>query len=135
MDNGNWLFEEPFVPYGPKAQGLRPNPIVDRSFGLAVRIVRFVKTVRENGWVDLARQLFRSGTSIGANVHEAQHASSRADFIHKMRISEKEASETDFWLKLCKECPELPYEEGLLEDLDEVKALLYSILRTSEERR
>jgi four helix bundle protein len=134
-DANDWLFREPLEPYGGDQHGNRSNPVLEKSFAFAVRTVKFVKGLREAGWVDLARQLFRSGTSIGANIHETQHPSSRADFIHKMRISEKEAGESNFWLKLCKECPELPYEEGMLEDLGEVRALLYSIIRTSEQNR
>lgn len=104
------------------------NPILDKSFEFALRIVKFSKRLRDGGWPDASRQLFRSGTSIGANVHEAQDAESRDDFIHKMKVSAKEASETRFWLKLCKYSEELPHEEGLLEDLHDIRNILASII-------
>ena len=49
----------------------------------------------------IARQLLKSGTSIGANIHEAQNAESKADFVHKVKIAAKEIDETEYWLKLC----------------------------------
>ena len=127
----NWLVEDADAGYS----GPRPNPVLEKSFALALRVVPFTKLLRGEGWVDLARQLFRSATSVAANIHEAQHPSSRADFIHKMRLAEKEAGEPRFWLKLCQEAPDLPYDQGLLEDLDEVRALLYAILRTANSKR
>ena len=84
---------------------------------------------------EASRQLFKSGTSIGANVHEAQEAESRDDFIHKLKISAKEASETRFWLKLCKYSDELPYEEGMLEDLQSIRNILSRIIITSRQNR
>ncbi len=128
---GNWLMEEGASEY----ESARRNPVLDKSFALALRVVPFTKRLREEGWPDLARQLFRSATSISANVHEAQHPSSRADFINKLRIAEKEAGETRFWMRLCNESPDLPYENGLLEKLDEVRALLYTIIRSANAKR
>ena len=63
----------------------------------------------------MANQLFRSGTSIGANVKEAQNAESKADFIHKMKISIKEVEETEYWLLLCKHSKEYPDTDMLLQ--------------------
>jgi four helix bundle protein len=128
MDNNQdtWEFQEGPAEYGfDRTTG---NLIVDKSFEFALRVVRFSKGLRDSGWYDASRQLFKCGTSIGANVHEAQDAESRDDFIHKMKVSAKEASETRFWLKLCKYADELPYEEGMLEDLQSIRNILASII-------
>ena len=61
----------------------------------------------------MANQLFKSGTSIGSNVREAQNAESKADFIHKMKIAAKEADETEYWLGLCNESKNYPKTEEL----------------------
>ncbi|MCB9170572.1 MAG: four helix bundle protein [Flavobacteriales bacterium] len=127
----NWLVGEDAAGYAAS----RPNPVLEKSFVLALRVVPFTKRLRNEGWVDLARQLFRSATSVAANIHEAQHPSSRADFIHKMRLAEKEAGETRFWLKLCQEAPDLPNAEGLMNEVEEVRALLYTIIRSANSRR
>jgi len=111
------------------------NVIVDKSFEFALRIVKFCDRLRSGGWYDASRQLFKSGTSVGANIHEAQEAESRADFIHKLKISYKEASETRFWLKLCKYSEELPYEEGMLEDLQDIRNVLSRIIISSRQNR
>ena len=77
-------------------------PITDRTFNLAVRIVNLCKVLDEKPGVGrtLAKQLIRSGTSIGANVEESQAAQSTADFVHKLEIALKEARETRYWLRL-----------------------------------
>ena len=74
----------------------------ERTLKFSIRIVNLCKFLRENGGTgyDLSKQLIRSGTSIGANVEEAQNAESKPDFIHKMSISLKEARETNYWLKI-----------------------------------
>jgi four helix bundle protein len=128
-----WEFQEGMARYGDDM--LTGNAIVDKSFLFALRVVRFSKKLRDAEWYDASRQLFKSGTSIGANVHEAQEAESREDFIHKMKIASKEASETRFWLKLCRYADELPYEEGMLEDLVEIRRLLASIVIQARRNR
>ncbi len=79
----------------------RENEIVERSFDYALRIVHLYRELQKDsaGRV-LGKQLLRSGTSIGANAHEAQGAQSKADFIAKMSIAHKEAIESGYWLKL-----------------------------------
>ena len=77
------------------------NVLADKTIAFAIRIVNcynyLVDTKKE---FTMSKQMFRSGTSIGANVHEAIQGQSRADFVSKMSISLKEASETSFWLVL-----------------------------------
>ena len=97
-----------------------------------VRLIRsFPKTV--DGF-EVGRQLIRSGTSIGANYREANRAESKADFIHKIAISEKEASETGYWLEIC-EAVSLgrAYEvQSLLKEANELLSILTSIGRKTK---
>lgn len=80
------------------------NNIKDKTFNFAVRIVNLYKFLtQEKKEFVLSKQLLRSGTSIGANYREADNAESKADFIHKLSISQKETDETIFWLELLKE--------------------------------
>ncbi len=64
--------------------------------------MRYSEILEANRKYNIARQLLRSGTGIGANVREAQNAESKLDFIHKLKIASKEAEETEYWLLLCK---------------------------------
>ena len=77
------------------------NNVQNKSFSFAVRIVKLCKILRdERNEYTLSKQLLRSGTSIGANIMEAQNAQSRADFVSKLNIALKEATETKYWLRL-----------------------------------
>lgn len=82
----------------------------------------------------LSKQLMRSGTSIGANVRESQNAESKADFIHKLAISQKEADETLYWLELLKETDYITREEfdSLEADASELLKLIRSIILTTK---
>ena len=80
----------------------------------------------------MAKQLFRCGTSIGANVKEAQNAESKADFIHKMKIAAKEGDETEYWLLLCKEALNYPNPDDLLADLIIINKILSKIIASSK---
>ena len=76
------------------------NKLRDRSFELAVAIVNLVDGVTAPKSSYMADQLARAGTSVGANIHEAQYAQSKKDFIAKLEIALKESNETSYWLKL-----------------------------------
>ena len=79
----------------------RENVIVEKSVNFSLSVIKYCEVLEQDRkWV-IARQLLRSGTSIGANIFEAQNAESRVDFIHKLKIAAKEASETLYWLILC----------------------------------
>ncbi len=77
------------------------NLIVDLTFDFALEIIKYTGLLEKDRKFVLATQLLKSGTSIGANVREAQNAESKPDFIHKMKIAAKEADETEYWLLLC----------------------------------
>jgi four helix bundle protein len=79
----------------------KDNIIVNLTFQFALDIIVFTEHLEQSKKYNLANQLFRSGTSIGANVREAQRCESKTDFIHKMKIAYKEAEETWYWLELC----------------------------------
>ena len=87
--------------------------------------------------VDLAKQLLRSGTSIGANVSEAERAQSKADFISKMHIALKETAETEYWLKLLIMSEYITEDMGksLLEDCLEIKRILVASINTAKENK
>lgn len=83
--------------------------ILIKSYDFALQIVKVYRLlVEEKKEFVLSKQLLRSGTSVGANVEEAMAASSKADFIHKLNISAKEARETSYWLRLLKDSDYLP---------------------------
>ena len=83
---------------------MKENALVDRSKQFAVDIVNICTEIKEHRKSNvLLNQLLRSGTSIGANIHEANYASSKADFVNKLQIALKECYETDYWLGLFKD--------------------------------
>ena len=114
------------------------NAIADKSFEFAVRIVNLTKFIRrkENEYV-LTKQLLRCGTSIGANVSEAQRAQSRADFYSKMSIALKETNETYYWLRLLYRTEYLTKAEfeSMIKDTDELLRLLTAIWKKASEPR
>lgn len=111
------------------------NPIVNHSFEFALLIDTYCFELRSNRKYELAGQLFRSGTSIGANVWEAQEAESRADFIHKMKLSAKEARESYYWLLICQNGKDYPAPDELLKKLEEIRRLLSSIIASAKRNR
>lgn len=111
----------------------RNNPLVRHSIEFSLMIIKYAQELENNKKYLIARQVLRSGTSIGANVMEAQSAESKLDFIHKLKIADKEAHETWYWLYLCKESDEYFYEPALSPKLDEVMRLLNSILRNTKQ--
>ena len=80
----------------------KKNIIVEKSFQFALKIIVFCELLEEKKKFIIAKQLIKSGNSIGANIPEAQNAVSKADFIHKLKIAAKEAEEVKYWLLLCK---------------------------------
>jgi four helix bundle protein len=104
------------------------NVILEKSFEFALNIIEYSETLESKRKFVIATQLLKSGTSIGANINEAQSAESKADFIHKLKIADKEANEVSYWLKLCKYSEAYPNPIGLENQLIEIKKLLSSII-------
>ena len=111
------------------------NIIVAKSYAFALEIMRLCKAIRDKREYELASQLWRAGTSIGANVEEAQAAQSRADFRSKMSIAAKEARESHYWLRLTRDGKVLPDSEvdPLIDAIIEIKKILISIVKTSSD--
>jgi len=110
----------------------KENVIVEKSFQFAIKIVLYCELLEDKKKFVISRQLLRSGTSIGANVREAQNAESKADFIHKIKLAAKEADETEYWLLICKNTPSYPFEEQLLIDVQELLKILSKIISSSK---
>lgn len=114
------------------------NPISDKTLEFAVRIIKLAQFLRsEKKEFILADQIMRSGTSIGANVEEANGWLTRKEFIQKMSISYREARETKYWLELLLRWWYISEEQkdSLDEDILEILKILSSILITSKEKR
>lgn len=110
--------------------------IRQKAFDFAIRIINLYKylVVEKKEYV-LSKQLLRSGTSIGANVNEALYGQSKKDFINKLHISLKEASETEYWLELLNATEYLDEKEykSIVNDNIEILKILTSIIKTSKE--
>lgn len=110
----------------------KENLIVKLSLDFAIDIIEFSEVLEEQKKFVIAGQILKSGTSIGANIREAQNAESKTDFIHKMKIAAKEADETDYWLQLCERSEKYPYENKLKEKLQVIIKVLSKIISTSK---
>ncbi|MDQ3277606.1 MAG: four helix bundle protein [Bacteroidota bacterium] len=110
------------------------NPILKHSFDFALAVVAYCDVLQSEKHFVISNQLLKSGTSIGANVMEAQNAESKADFIHKMKIAAKEAGETQYWLMLCTGAKTYADCSHLATKLDEINKILSKILSTAKRR-
>lgn len=108
------------------------NILVDLSMDFSVKIVNLCDSIK--GKSVLTNQLIRSGTGIGANIHEANYAQSRADFISKMQISLKECYETEYWLKLFVKTSIMSEEDFkvLKNDCGKIRKILISSINTAK---
>ena len=111
------------------------NVIENKSFQFAIRIVRLYKFLcEEKKEYILSKQLLRAGTSIGANVTESQQAQSKPDFVSKISIALKEASETKYWIKLLDATEYLSENQtkSILDDCVEIEKILVTILKSAK---
>ena len=112
------------------------SPLLDKSIDFATGIVlfyeEFTKTKKDT---TIAKQLLRSGTSVGANLNEAIYGNSKADFISKLHISLKETSESIYWLTLLKRTKLMEYDyDQMLFLAEEIKRMLISSINTAKEK-
>ncbi len=114
----------------------KDNIIVKKSYDFALSIISLYKQLIEKREYVLSKQILRSGTSIGANIHEAVSGESKKDFIHKLGIAVKEARETSYWLNLLKDSHYITITEfaGLNENCNELIKILNSIILTTKQR-
>ena len=110
----------------------KENVIVDLTFKFALDIVKYCHELEKQKKFVLANQILKSGTSIGANVREAQNGESKIDFIHKMKIAAKEADKLQYWLLICKESEGFPDCFEPLEKIDGIIKMLSKIIGTSK---
>ena len=116
----------------------KENLLLEKSLQFAGRIVKLhkylIKTHKESV---ISKQIIRSGTSIGANINEANYGSSPADFIAKMQISQKETAETEYWIRLLKLSNYIAEKEfeSLLKDCLDIKNILTATLKTAKNNK
>ncbi len=110
----------------------RENIIVKKTLAFSLLIIRYCNTLIEEKKFIIANQLLRSSTSIGANVFEARNAESKADFIHRMKVAAKEASESLYWITLCEKSEGFNYEEKYKNDLEDIIRILSKIIANSK---
>jgi four helix bundle protein len=117
---------------------IKGGDIVERTFRFSIRVVKLCQVLDRKPGVGrtLSRQLLRAGTSIGANVEEAQAGQSRADFLSKYSIACKEARETHYWLRLIAECDILPASRlgEITQESDELIAILTTIVKSTRKQ-
>jgi four helix bundle protein len=117
---------------------MKENVIKDKSFAFALRIVKLYKFLCENKkeYV-LSKQLLRSGTAVGALIREAEHAESKADFIHKIAIAQKEANETEYWIELLLRSEYIDENayQSVKTDVQELNKIIASIIITSKKNK
>ena len=114
----------------------RENIIVQKSYAFALDIIKLYKELIEKKEFVLSKQILRSGTSIGANVHEAVSSESKKDFIHKLGIALKETQETSYWLRLLKDSNYIHQQkfDSLHLTCLSLTKILNSIILTTKER-
>lgn len=111
---------------------MQENIVLTKTISFSLEIIKYVELLERSKKFVIANQLMKSGTSIGANVHEAQNAESKADFIHKFKIAAKEIEETKYWLVLCKESTNYPDCFHLELQLGEIEKIVTKIISTSK---
>ncbi len=115
----------------------KENVLKDKSYKFALRIIKLYKHLCgiQKEYV-LSKQILRAGTSIGANVTEGNQAQSKADFVHKMSISLKEAYETEYWLCLLRDSKYLTkvQDSSLIDDCNELQKILTASIKTAKKR-
>lgn len=113
---------------------MKENILIDRSIYFAARIIKLHRYLIKKKETIISRQIVRSGTSIGANINEANYGQSKADFISKLHIALKETAETEYWLKLLILSEYVTQEmgESLLSDCLEIKRILIASINTAK---
>ena len=113
---------------------VKENVIIKLTFQFALDIIKYSEALQEDKKFVIANQLLKSGTSIGANIREAQNAESKADFIHKFKIAAKEIEETIYWLELCKFSNNYPKVDDLIEQVNNISRIVNKIIITSKQK-
>lgn len=115
---------------------MKENVLIDKSIAFAAKIIKLHRyLIKNKKETIISKQIVRSGTSIGANINEANYGQSRADFISKLHIALKETAETEYWLKLLVLSEYITDEIGnkLLKECLDIKRILISSINTAKE--
>jgi four helix bundle protein len=110
----------------------KDNAVLNLAFQFALDVIVYTEQLEALRRYNMSKQLFKSGTSIHANIREAQNAESIDDFIHKMKLASKEGEETEGWLLLCKHSRSYPDIGNLLNQLTSIMKILNKIIGTSK---
>jgi four helix bundle protein len=110
------------------------NIIIKKTIEFSLAVIEYVELLEQDRKYIIARQLLRSATSIGANIHEAQNAESKIDFVHRFKIAAKETEETRYWLILCQHSKNYPDCEQLLNSLHSIDKIITKIISTSKQQ-
>lgn len=115
-------------------ESIDKNPVVKLAFEFSLDIITFCEKLEKERKFIISRQLLKSGTSIGANIVEAQNAESKPDFIHKFKIAAKESEETEYWLLICEFARSYPDCRALLEKVEVLNKIIGKIISTSKRK-
>jgi len=110
----------------------KENVIVEKTFQFSLKLIEYCEGLKQSKKFSMSDQIFRSGTSVGANVREAQNAESKADFIHKMKVAAKEADEVIYFLMLCEKSDFYPNPDTLVLEANEISLILSKIISTAK---
>ena len=113
---------------------MKENILKEKSYLFALRIIKLYQHLAKQQEYVLSKQVLRSGTSIGANIEEAGQAQSKADFIHKLSIAQKESFETHYWIRLLRDSELLTHKlaDSLLVDCVELQKLITASIKTAK---
>lgn len=111
---------------------MKENIALNKSINFSVGIRIYCNALNNKRETTIANQLLRSGMAIGANISEAQQAESRSDFIHKMKVAAKEASETSYWLSICERSDITGFQHDLINELNQLIAIISKIIITAK---
>ncbi len=114
---------------------MKENILKEKAYKFALRTVKLYQFLaNEKKEYVMSKQVLRSGTPIGANIEEANQAQSKADFIHKLSISQKESFETHYWIRILRDSDFLTEKlaNSLLEDCEEIQKLITSSIKTAK---
>lgn len=113
---------------------MKDSIVRQKSYDFALKIIELYLALRKGGHFELAAQVVKAGTSIGANIEEALAGQSKKDFTSKMNISLKEARETNYWMRLLKDSKIIPGKkiQGFIDGSEELVKILTSIVKTSK---
>lgn len=117
---------------------MKTNILKEKSYKFALRMIKLFQYLsNEKKEFILSKQVLRSGTSVGANIEEAYQGESKADFVHKLAIANKEAFETHYWLRLLRDSDYLESKiaDSLIVDCDELQRMLVSSIKTAKARK